>query len=95
MTYLRVEWKHTFEDEPIELLSELDPERYEIRKVERFCNGAIAFAGPDGASGTTMLSETPIPSIEQIAADPQFHAIAISRETFEHIWQAATISAAA
>ena len=95
MTYLRVEWNHKFEDEPIELLSELDSERYEVRKVERFRSGAKAFAGPDGASGTTMLSEKPIPSIEQIAADPQFRAVAISRETFERIWQAATISAAA
>lgn len=95
MTYLQVEWIHNFEDEPIEMLSELDRRRNEIRKVERFRNGAITFAGPNGASGTTGLSETPIPEIEDIAADPQFHAATISKEDFEDCRQAATITVAA
>ena len=95
MTYLRVEWIHSFDSEPVELLSELDTTRYEIRKVERFRNGILSFAGPAGASGMTILSEKPIPSTEQIGADLQFHVVAIDRETFEHAWQAALISAAA
>jgi hypothetical protein len=55
MTYLRVEWIHNFEGEPVEMLSELDTHRNEVRKVERFRDGSLSFAGPQGASGSTML----------------------------------------
>jgi hypothetical protein len=34
MKYLKVKWIHPFPSEPIVLMSELDDERYEIRKVE-------------------------------------------------------------
>ncbi len=34
MTYIRVTWSHTRDDEPVLLLSELDAERWEVRKVE-------------------------------------------------------------
>jgi hypothetical protein len=61
MTYLQVSWLHNFEEEPVEMLSELDDERNEIRAIERFRDGSLTFAGPEGASGTTMLSEEPLP----------------------------------
>ncbi len=32
MTYLRVGWKHQHPDEPVILYSELDAERWEVRK---------------------------------------------------------------
>jgi hypothetical protein len=95
MTYLQVSWLHNFEEEPVEMLSELDDERNEIRAIERFRDGSLTFAGPEGASGTTMLSEEPLPSLQEIAADPQFRPTAIDKETFERSWQAAMILAAA
>lgn len=95
MTYLRVEWEHSFENEPIEMLSELDGQRNEVRKIERFRNGIVNFAGPEGASGPTVLSEVPLPNVEEIAADPMFHAETISRDAFEDHWKTATLSVAA
>jgi hypothetical protein len=42
MNYVRVEWKHPHQDEPILLYSELDEERFEVRKIEVFRNGHAA-----------------------------------------------------
>jgi hypothetical protein len=92
MTYLRVHWLHNFEEEPVEMLSELDDERHELRAIERFRDGSVTFAGPDGASGSTILSETAIPSLTQIISDPQFQASEITSEAFERAWSAASIS---
>ena len=38
MTYIKVQWIHNFEDEPILLYSELDSMRNEVRKVEVYKN---------------------------------------------------------
>jgi hypothetical protein len=34
MSYLKVKWNRSFPDEPMLLYSELDRERWEVRKVE-------------------------------------------------------------
>ena len=34
MSYLKVKWNRSFPDEPMPLYSELDRERWEVRKVE-------------------------------------------------------------
>ena len=95
MTYLKVLWNHTFEDEPVELLSEIDANREETRKVERYRNGALAFAGPSGASGTTRLSDSRIPTLQQIAANPEFSPVEIDQATFERAWRSAQLATAA
>src|SRR5258705_13531981 len=43
MQYIRVRWKHALPDEPVELLSELDSESWEVRKVEVFRDGRLGF----------------------------------------------------
>ena len=32
--YVKVRWDHEFVEEPVEVFSELDNDRYEVRKVE-------------------------------------------------------------
>lgn len=44
MWYLKVLWLHDFADEPVELLSEIGPDGYEMRKVERYRDGRLDFA---------------------------------------------------
>ncbi len=95
MTYLKVLWLHKFEDEPVELLSEVDHYGFEVRKVERFRHGGMSFAGPDGSSGSTQLSDTVMPSPAEIATDPQFQATTIDPSEFEKAWKTATLAAAA
>lgn len=43
MKYIKVIWMHSFDDEPTELYSEIDDERYETRKVEFFYLGISYF----------------------------------------------------
>src|SRR5262249_32664364 len=86
MRYLRVEWLHPDPDEPVTLYSEIDDEGWEVRKVEVFADGRLGFASATGATTATVLGEKPVPSVEEIAADPQFRAARITRKEFERVW---------
>ena len=85
-TYLKVEWKHDIEGEPVLLFSELDGDRMELRKIEVYRDGRADRADFQGRSGSTKLSIEPLPSIGDIASDPQFIPESITREEFESLW---------
>jgi hypothetical protein len=87
-SFIRVRWIHASLDDPVELWSELDQERFEVRKVEIWQNGRTGFASPDQHSEGTMLSEKPVPRLDAIAADPQFEPTEISKLEFEQCWRA-------
>lgn len=89
MKYIKVIWMHSFDDEPTELYSEIDDERYETRKVE-FLSGNIIFSDESTPLELTTLGELPLPSLQEINKDPQFKAIYIERVEFERVWQNAT-----
>jgi hypothetical protein len=86
MKYLRVGWKHQHLDEPVILYSELDDNRFEVRKVEVFRNGRCGYASAEGASGGTKLGLLAMPELSEIAKDPQFEPIEITQEEFETVW---------
>ncbi|MGL3209686.1 DUF6881 domain-containing protein [Bradyrhizobium sp. BR 1433] len=90
MIYLKVKWKHSFSDEPVLLYSELDRERWEVRKVEIFRSGRMGYAGPGSADGGTDLGVEPLPSFEEIAGDPDFEPEIISKAEFDKVWAKAT-----
>ncbi|PAU39888.1 hypothetical protein CKF94_02170 [Vibrio coralliilyticus] len=90
MKYLKVEWLHDFDDEPVLLYSELTDDRTELRKVEVFPNGEFGYAYDENFTGTTQLSDTTIPLEDEIAEDPQFVPELITRAEFEKIWEKAT-----
>jgi hypothetical protein len=87
MMYLRVLWKHSFADEPVELLSELDEARFEVRKVEVFRDGHKGYASNTESERGTELGVEPIPHLAEIASDPQFLPEEISREEFDVAWK--------
>ncbi len=89
MEYLKVRWVHKLDNEPIVLFSELSASRDEIRKVEVYADGRHDYAGPDVATGTTALSEGPLPPLDEIAADPQFVPVVIDQDEFENVWRRA------
>ena len=92
MTYMKIEWLHDFRDEPVELYSELDASRWELRKVEVFRNGTYWYAWKNGAMGSSVLSEKRIPTMHEIGRDSQFRPTEISKENFEVLWQRANAS---
>jgi len=86
MKYLRVGWKHHHSDEPVILYSEVDDNRFEVRKIDVFRDGRCGYASSDGASGGTKLGLVAVPALNEIASDPQFEPVEITREEFEEAW---------
>ena len=90
MDYIKVKWNHSFPDEPVWLYSEIDNERWEVRKVEVFSDGRMGFANKNRSSDTTELGEEPLPELADIAADPQFEPLGITQSEFDAVWLSAT-----
>ncbi len=84
--YIRVNWIHTYPDEPIEIYSEFDEDRWETRKIEIFRDGTASYASSTENNGTSMLAKVPISSLKEINSDPQFQAVEITREEFQLLW---------
>ncbi len=94
MEYISVIWKHDHRDEPVRLVSELDGERFEVRKLEFFRDGSVGFASQEGESGGTRIGEVAVPPLSQINDDPEFEGVAITQTQFEQLWQERRISTA-
>lgn len=89
MNYIRVRWLHNSPASPVLLYSELNPELWELRKVEVYKDGRADFADREEQSGSTKISIEPLPTLEEIASDPEFEPVAISAEEFESVWKQA------
>ena len=85
MKYIKVTWHHSHPTEPVLLYSELDESRFEQRKVEVFADGRWGYASFSESVGTTRLGEAPVPSLAEIAADPQFSSEEIGKDEFETV----------
>ncbi len=86
MNYIRVRWLHSFSNEPVWLISEIDEYGRELRKVEIFPDGSKGYARKGEEAGGTRLGEKPLLPLETIAADPQFLPEEITKEEFEKVW---------
>ncbi|WAC43782.1 hypothetical protein OU997_16225 [Pseudomonas sp. SL4(2022)] len=86
MKYIDVAWNHEFESEPIRLVSELDAQRFETRKMEFFRNGEVGYASIIGATPGTDLGLMAVPDLKEINLDPEFQGIEISSHEFELLW---------
>jgi hypothetical protein len=87
MNYIRVQWLHAHSDEPVWMISELDANRSETRKIEIFADGSKGYARQGEEAGGTALGQLPVPPLQEIAADPQFRPEEITQEEFEAIWE--------
>jgi hypothetical protein len=87
MPYVDVQWLSQSEEYPFRLVSELDEQRYETRKLEFFRNGKVGFASASGACGGTRLGELPVPPLKEINADLQFVGVSIQPQEFEALWE--------
>ena len=76
------------EDQPVLFYSELDNDRYEVRKVEIYKDDRFGLADISFEFGKTALGTMSVPSIEEINSEPEFLAQVISKEEFEKIWTA-------
>ena len=65
MQYIDVKWLHSHPEEPIRLVSEIGPDRYETRKIEFWSDGRVGYASEAGASANTCLGDQPVPALEE------------------------------
>lgn len=87
MRYLKVDWKHTYPQEPLELFMELDDAAMEIRKVHIYPDRHRERADAILSDKDTELCYEPTPPLEEINSDPQFEGHWITQEEFEKEWK--------
>ncbi|GAA0765558.1 hypothetical protein LRH25_09090 [Ideonella azotifigens] len=87
MEYIDVLWLHELADSPVRLVSELDAQRYETRKLEFFRSGAVGFANERQASSGTELGQMEVPPLAEINQDPEFRGTLIDESVFEALWR--------
>lgn len=92
--FVRVSWRHDLDDEPVTMLYE-SLDGVERRKIEMWRDGHTGFATAFVARGGSTHSLESLPGLEQINQDPQFEAVEITREEFEHSWDHALAGAPA
>jgi hypothetical protein len=88
IVYIVCDWKHDDPKYPIRIYSEVDEEGWETRKVQFFPDGRVGYADLERVdNGDTGLSELPLPSIEEINANPRLEDKEITKEEFEEVWR--------
>jgi hypothetical protein len=90
MEYLVVGWQHNLPDMPIEMYSELDGQRMEVRKVEVFKGGNLGYASASVPGMQTKIGIEPVPSLYEIASQPEFKPRVSNAAEFEKMWRLAS-----
>jgi hypothetical protein len=90
MRHQRVVWQHELEDEPTVLWSEIGDDGYELRKVDEYRDGRFDTADARSSTGSTLLGDQKVPSLDEINRDAEFTGTKISQGLFETIWDRAT-----
>lgn len=86
MRYLSIKWVHKNPADPVQIYSEIGPDSYERRRIEIWADGRKGFADENESKGGTGLSSLPIPSLKEIAEQPEYQAKAIDVEDFQKLW---------
>jgi hypothetical protein len=89
MQYSRLVWAHASPAEPVEILSEYDESGWERRKVEKFHDGSLRFAGETETSGGSQLSLIRRPPDEDVVEEPEFTVATMTQSEFETVWDRA------
>ncbi|MGQ4597381.1 DUF6881 domain-containing protein [Nocardia sp. R6R-6] len=86
MWYLKAQWHHDLEDEPVEMFSEIGDDGFEVRKVEVYSDGHMDWADAGRRTGTTTISRMPIPTMDEIDTQVEYSALQVDAREFEAIW---------
>ncbi len=87
MRYIDVGWLHDDDTEPVRLLSEIDADGYEVRKIEIYRDGRAEYADAERSTGNAILGEREVPADNEIAADGQFRLNPTTGDQFERAWR--------
>lgn len=85
MQYVKCIWFHNSNEYPVLLYSELDKDRYEVRKIEIYRDNRIIYAHTK--HNEMELGEVPVPNVEEINRESEFYAMKITQKEFEVVWE--------
>jgi hypothetical protein len=83
MTYEKLVWQTAKDDYPVVTYSEIDDERWEVRKVEVFRNKPPGYADVNECRGSIGLSDV---KMRESIAHRELTLTAITKEEFEEAW---------
>lgn len=83
MTYEKLMWKSAADDYPVVTYSEIDDERWEVRKVEIFRNKPPGYADANECRGSIGLSDV---QMRKTVSHPELTLLKITKEEFEEAW---------
>ncbi len=86
MRYIDVKWLHHNPEYPIRLVSEIDSDGYEIRKLEFFQDGRAGFACATTSQLGVELGTVSMPSIFKINEIEEFEGKEIFQTDFDALW---------
>lgn len=87
MFYVLLEWSHKWDDEPVQIWSELDDQRCETRKIEVFSHGFRLTYDHEDPRSAAGLADVPFPEdLRKLNAAGPFHASSVSQSDFEGLW---------
>ncbi|WP_420993620.1 DUF6881 domain-containing protein [Cupriavidus sp. 30B13] len=84
--FIDVQWRHSLGTEPTRLVSELDEQRMEIRKLEFFADGRVGYAWAEHTAHGTELGLLPVPPLTEINAAAEFIGTTITAAEFDALW---------
>jgi len=91
MRYISVKWFQDSPDYPILIVSEIDDERWEHRKLEYYEDGRVGYADADNEVNGSGLGLEPWPELDVIRSDAEFELTMITAEEFDRLWDARPI----
>ena len=89
MMYVRIDWTHDYDSEPIAIYSEINHEGYEVRKIELYRDGQVGFAQGEIEYNGAGLSEKTFPPLDELNSQDEWdetRAELIHKEDFERVW---------
>lgn len=92
MKYLKIKWINDFINEPLYFYHEIGDDNYEIRRIEEYKNGDLAYIDDKSYSkniSNTFLSPANFSNVFEDCSPPEFEACEITNKEFEEIWQKA------
>ncbi len=88
MEYIQLEWFHDVAEDPCIIYSEINGQRYEVRKIAAFKDGTYMKCNEEMINSQIELADVPFPvNLEEINQDKQFYAKYISKEEFQEKWE--------
>jgi hypothetical protein len=86
ITYIHVIWKAPAAGQPVGYYDEICASQWSLRCMREFSDGTIHAFHKNSYNWRDVMPEAPIPTVDEINADPQFQARYITKKKFDALW---------